>query len=76
MSKVDTFQLDKSMQLTDDVLSPSKPVKHKNVREAVANNRIDGLPINPRLLERVFSACESNQKLVAEQFIKEFVTQN
>ncbi|MEP0354400.1 hypothetical protein [Paraglaciecola sp.] len=63
MSKVDAFHEDKSMQL-------------KIVREAVANSRIDGLPLNPRLLERVFSACKSNQKLDAEQFTKEFVTQN
>ncbi|WP_299073701.1 hypothetical protein [uncultured Paraglaciecola sp.] len=48
----------------------------KNVREAIANNRIDGLSINPHLVERVIAACKDNQKLDTEQLIREFVTQN
>lgn len=76
MSNVDTHQLEQNIQSSDDDLSPIKRINIKNVREAIANNRIDGLSINPHLVERVIAACKDNQKLDTEQLIREFVTQN
>ena len=46
----------------------------KNVREAIANNRIENLPVNKNLVDRVTKACENNEKLDFEQLIDEFVT--
>ena len=46
----------------------------KNVREAIANNRIDNLSINKALVDRVTKACENNEKLDFEKLIDEFVT--
>ncbi|WP_286272055.1 hypothetical protein [Thalassotalea hakodatensis] len=76
MSKVDTHQSEQNIQLCNDQLSLNQRIMIKNVREAIANNRIDGLSINPILIERVIAACKDNQKLDAEQLIREFVTQN
>ncbi|MDN4503825.1 antitoxin VbhA family protein [Alteromonadaceae bacterium BrNp21-10] len=76
MSKVDTHQSEQNIQLCNDELSLNQRIMIKNVREAIANNRIDGLSINPHLVERVIAACKDNQKLDTEQLIREFVTQN
>ncbi|GHE92361.1 hypothetical protein [Thalassotalea profundi] len=76
MSKVDTHQSEQNIQLCNDQLSLNQRIMIKNVREAIANNRIDGLSINPILIERVIAACKDNQKLDVEQLIREFVTQN
>ncbi|GAA5142636.1 hypothetical protein [Thalassotalea piscium] len=76
MSKVDTHQSEQNIQLCNDQLSLNQRIMIKNVREAIANNRIDGLSINPIQVERVIAVCKDNQKLDTEQLIREFVTQN
>ena len=76
MSKVDTSQPELNIHLSDDELPINQRINIKNVRDAIANNRIEGISINPLLVERLFEACKNNQKLDVEHLIREFVTKN
>ncbi|WP_438864328.1 hypothetical protein [Neptunicella sp.] len=48
----------------------------KNVREAIANNRLENLKVNKDLIDRVTKACENNEQLDFEKLIDEFVNQS
>lgn len=39
----------------------------KNVKEAIANNRIENLPISKTLEERLITACQNNEALDVEK---------
>lgn len=56
--------------------SPESKLALKNVREAIANNRIENLKVNKDLIDRVTKACENNEQLDFEKLIDEFVTPN
>jgi hypothetical protein len=43
------------------------------VREAIANNRIENLPVNKVLEERLLTARQNNERFDAERLIDEFV---
>ncbi|WP_339720481.1 hypothetical protein [uncultured Paraglaciecola sp.] len=57
-------------------ISENVRASYNNVKEAIANHRIDGLPVNKALVAKLLVACKNNESLDFEQLINEFVNNN
>ena len=74
--KVQTLKDCANSESIEKGISENVRACYNNMIEAIANHRVDGLPVNKALDAKLLVACKNNESLDYEQLINEFVNSN